>query len=105
MLSPDEMKEINSDLEDILMEAVKRWHAKSYDYNDAFLELGAKGQFSEIWRKVKKLEMAVWYGIELTGDDDAEQIAKEIIPHCLMMVYCLRHRRGMDKTLPSARPS
>lgn len=101
MISPDEMREIHVELTKILDEAVADWTSKREDYGDAFLELGAKGQFSEMWRKIKKLQRTVWYGYALRGED-AEQIAKEIIPHCMMMIYCLRNPRGLDQMIPQA---
>lgn len=80
------------EMEATLATAVNEWHLKRANYGDAFLELGAKGQFSEIWRKIKKLQVGVWENKPLTGETP-EQIAKEIIPHCLMMIYLLRREQ------------
>jgi len=88
---PD-MDEAWKEMETILETAVNDWKYKRPNYGDAFLELGAKGQFSEIWRKVKKLQTEVWEGQPLVGET-ATQVAMEIIPHCLMMVYCLHHQK------------
>ena len=89
-----ELNEAWADMELILDDALDSWRVKRHDYRDAFLELGAKGQFSEIWRKVKKLKVSVWDGYDLSGESPA-QVAKEIIPHCMMMVYLL-DREGKE---------
>ena len=80
------------DMEQILESAVNDWRLKRGNYGDAFMELGAKGQFSEIWRKIKKLQIGVWEGQPLSGETP-EQVAQEIIPHCLMMIYLLRREQ------------
>lgn len=79
-------------METILETALNEWKYKRDDYGDAFLELGSKGQFSEIWRKVKKLKRSVWEGYELRMESP-DEIARDIIPHCLMMIYCLKQER------------
>lgn len=80
------------EMEQILDDIVAGWRERGrHNYGDAFLELGSRGQFSDIWRKVKKLKRSVWDGIELVGEQP-EQIFAEIIPHCLMAIYCLRHQ-------------
>jgi hypothetical protein len=87
-LGPAELEAAWTDMETILQVAVADWQEKRQDYKDAFVELGSKGQFSEIWRKVIKLKNSVWDGYELRGESPA-QIALEVIPHCLMLVYLL----------------
>jgi len=77
------------EMEKILETVVTDWKLRRQDYRDAFMALGSKGQFSEIWRKVYKLKNAIWDGYELKGESP-DQIAQEIIPHCLMLVYLLR---------------
>jgi len=87
-----ELAEAHREMEEILTASAEHWRSRRSDYGDAFWELGARGQFSEIWRKIKKLQRAVWEGKELNGESP-EQIAIEIIPHCLMMVYLIRKGR------------
>lgn len=83
-----DLQPMNAALEKIWVDARDDWRTRRDDYGDAFLELGAKGQFSDIWRKVYKLKRSVWEGHQLTGEP-AEQVAKEIMPHCAMLVYLL----------------
>jgi hypothetical protein len=93
MLTPTELQKAVTEMENILVEARDMWREKRGDYGDAFMELGDKGQFSEIWRKVYKLKRSVWEGYELHGETP-EQIAMELIPHCLMLVYLIRQERN-----------
>lgn len=92
MMTDEELRRATTELEHILTEAKKMWQERRGDYGDAFIELGPQGQFSDIWRKVFKLKRSVWDGIELHGESP-EQIAMEIIPHCLMLVYLIRQER------------
>jgi hypothetical protein len=92
MLSQAELEEAWAEMEVILSQVVQPWKQKRQDYRDAFMDLGSKGQYSEIHRKVKKLKRAVWDGFDLFGESP-EQVAEEIIPHCVMMIYLLR--RGL----------
>jgi hypothetical protein len=82
------------DMDEILDDALQDWYHKRKDYRDAFLDLGSKGQFSDMWRKMRKLKIAVWEDEPLQGEQP-EQIAREIIPHCLMMIYCLRREKSV----------
>lgn len=84
------------EMEQILVEARDDWRRKRPDYDDAFELLGSKGQFSDIWRKVAKLKRSIWDEIPLKGEQP-EQIAKEIIPHCLILIYLLR-----EEALPAS---
>lgn len=92
-MTSEELQRAWDEMEAILIGAVADWSIKRQDYRDAFMELGSKGQVSEIVRKVAKLKRGVWDGYELFGEDP-EQIAKEIIPHCMMLVYLLRLEEG-----------
>jgi hypothetical protein len=95
-----EVRESWVEMENILVEARDEWRLKRQDYQDAFEELGAKGQFSDIWRKIAKLKRAVWEGEQLKFEQP-EQIAKEIIPHLLIMIYLLR-REPLQSDSPTA---
>lgn len=88
-MDPTELQLAWQEMEKILDVVVTDWRMKRQDYRDAFVVLGSRGQFSEIWRKVYKLKNAIWDGYELKGESP-EQVAEEIIPHCLMLVYLLR---------------
>lgn len=88
-----ELMEAWDDMEAILDAAVEEWRLRREDYRDAFMALGSKGQFSEIWRKVAKLKNSVWDGNNLNGETP-DQIALEIIPHCAMMIYLLREEEN-----------
>jgi len=67
---------------------IERWAVNQADYGDAFMELGPKGQFSDIWRKIKKLKRAVWDEEPLRGEQPV-QIIDETVHHLLMLRYLL----------------
>lgn len=75
------------------------WERGHDNYGDAFLDLGPKGQFSDIWRKMKKLKKAIWDEEPLVGEQ-AEQIAAEIIPHLLMLIFMLNHPELVRPQIP-----
>lgn len=62
------------------------WPERQADYGDAFMELGSRGQYSDIHRKIQKLKRAIWEGQELQGEQ-VEQIITETIHHLLMMMW------------------
>lgn len=63
---------------------------KSQDYgDDADTELGAKGQYAEIHRKMRKLKRALWEGHELTGEP-VEEVLMDLMSHCALAIDNLR---------------
>lgn len=92
-METDRIDRIYEEFSDIGHEAIRDLMERGKNnYGDAFMELGARGQYSEIHRKVAKLKRAIWDGVVLEGETP-EQVAKEIIPHLLMMVWCLERER------------
>jgi len=68
---------------------------KSHDYGETFKELGTKGQFSDMYRKVGKLKRAIWDEYELAGEQPAE-LAADIIGHCLLMIFLIGEEEGHE---------
>jgi hypothetical protein len=54
-------------------------------YGDTFLELGLKGQYADIHRKVGPLKRALWDEIELPNEGPRE-ICLDLIGHCLLTI-------------------
>jgi hypothetical protein len=72
------------------IDILSSWTANQRDYGDAFIELGPKGQFSDIWRKIAKLKKAVWEDQVLVGEQP-DQIIAETIHHLLILRFLLAH--------------
>lgn len=69
---------------EILPPALARYHAKSVDYSGTKRDLGPRGQFSDMWRKLKKLKKALWDGQQLVGEQP-DEIIDDLIAHCLLI--------------------
>jgi hypothetical protein len=85
----------------ILPILVEHFKAKSSDYGpDGFTDLGLRGQFSDIWRKVKKLKRTIWDG-ETLQFEDTEEILKDLFGHILISLYLIQ-KRDIDGTPDNA---
>lgn len=77
---------------EIFPDALKLFFQKNRDYGATSFDLGAAGQFAEIWRKVGKLKGPMWEGKSLEFEQ-ADEILKDLIGHCLLSLYFLRDER------------
>lgn len=91
---------VNEIAPDVLREFVR----KSHDYGDSWRLLGAKGQFSDINRKFWKLYNSIWMGRDLVGEQPAE-CARDIIGHCLLLLYILERESTPERPLFSSHES
>jgi muconolactone delta-isomerase len=82
-------KHVQAILSSVAPEALERFIARSIDYGDNHAELGGRGQFADIWRKVGKLKRAMWDGVNMTGEQP-EEIVQDLIGHCLLTLLLLR---------------
>jgi hypothetical protein len=73
---------------EILPEVVQRFLTKASDYGRTFEDLGVKGQYSDIHRKVRKLKKSMWDDEPLMGES-ASQILEDLIGNCLISLYLL----------------
>lgn len=73
----------------LLPEFWGRFAEKAADYNDNGNEnhrqLGVRGQFADIWRKIGKLKKALWEGRQLVGEQPRE-ILMDLIAHCFLTI-------------------
>lgn len=70
-----------------LTDMIERFAERATDYGDTYMELGSKGQFSDMSRKMGKLKRAVWEGKRLQGEQVPE-ILDDIISHALLLRLC-----------------
>lgn len=76
--------------------AIQRFKEKSGDYPpEGFQFLGAKGQFSDIARKVFKLKKAIWEGKPLKGEQPHE-VVQDLMGHCMLLLYLLEQEEFED---------
>lgn len=55
---------------------------------EAHRELGVRGQFSDIWRKIAPLKRALWEGEELPKEQPRE-ICLDLIGHAILTIMML----------------
>ncbi len=67
---------------DVLPNALQHFLEKNKDYAD-WPNLGDKGEFVEIWRKVHKLKSSLWEGKPLVGEQTKE-ILTDLLGHILL---------------------
>jgi hypothetical protein len=68
---------------DIITDVIDRFAIASLDYQDGAQDLGIKGQFADINRKVLKLRKALWDGKPLVGES-VQVVLSDLIAHCLL---------------------
>jgi|SRR5688572_4292142 len=75
------------DMIDIMLDNfIPGWREAANDYGRAFMELGLRGQYVEVQRKVYKLKQELWEGRKLNREDSG-QIALELIGNCLIIAW------------------
>lgn len=72
----------------ILPVLVERLRSKSADYGDVFKELGVKGQYSDMHRKMRKLKKSLWDDEELVGEQ-AEEVLSDLFGNILITLWLL----------------
>jgi hypothetical protein len=70
----------------ILDRCVSKFLKAAADYGDAYQELGLKGQYSDLHRKMKKLKKAIWDGQPL-GRESVEEILEDFFGNTLIALY------------------
>jgi hypothetical protein len=79
-----------------LGEWVKHFLTKQQDYGDWAGELGAKGQFADMFRKWPKIRKAMWDGEPLVGEQ-LEEVLMDLIGHCFLSLMFLKKEKGEFK--------
>lgn len=75
----------------ILDEARDLFLQKNKGYGDTAYFLGAKGQYSDIYRKVGKLKHTLWDGHPIPeGSESNEEMLMDLIGHCLLTIDFIR---------------
>lgn len=77
--------------DEILPELLDKFLVASRDYGEAFRELGERGQYSDMHRKMAKLKRAIWEGEPLERETP-EQIVGDLFGHVLILSYLLRRK-------------
>lgn len=66
----------------VLPEVLELFLKKNKDYAD-WPDLGVRGEFVELWRKVHKLKRALWDDQELVSEQ-WDEIIMDMVGHCLL---------------------
>lgn len=72
----------------ILPLLVEHLRHKSADYGDVFKELGLRGQYSDMHRKMHKLKKAIWDGETLVGEQ-AEEVLADLFGNVLISLWLM----------------
>lgn len=86
-------------IEHDLEAAIDRFLRKASDYGLLFYELGVRGQYSDMHRKMHKLRKALWDAETLVGEQP-DEILQDLIGNCLIALFLLRSygaRREQDE--------
>lgn len=73
----------------ILPLLVEHLRHKSQDYGEVFKELGLKGQYSDMHRKMHKLKKAIWDDDILVGDEQTEEILADLFGNVLISIWLM----------------
>jgi hypothetical protein len=75
-----------SHIHDVLIpELEEKLEGDAEQYGDTYKELGLRGQYADIHRKVGPLKRALWDGISLPKEGPRE-ICLDLIGHCLLTI-------------------
>lgn len=79
-------------LEGAAAPAVRLFVRRNKEYGDSAVNLGPKGQFSDIHRKVMKLKNIIWDEMVAPEDitESPEEILMDLIGHCLLGIHMLQ---------------
>ena len=88
-LVPDHTQRI---LQEIVPDVLRLWIRRNVEYGDEAKELGAKGQYADINRKVRKLKRLLWDDNvpAWAVSEDKEQVLMDLVGHCLLTIDLLR---------------
>jgi hypothetical protein len=77
----------------------KLFLTRSLEYGDAAFDLGPRGQFSDMYRKMIKLKIGMWEGREeqLTSET-VDEILLDLIGHCFLSLQ-MRRKAGIELVL------
>jgi hypothetical protein len=85
-VSTEQYKRIEDEILPVVME---RFRNKTAEYgNGAANDLGIRGQYSDMHRKMIKLRRAMWDGEVLTSEP-LEEVIGDMIAHCLLTLDML----------------
>lgn len=73
---------------DLMPQWWEHFNAKNKDYGDAPHELGAKGEYAELYKKMRKLKRGLWDGEELAGEQ-VDEVLLDMIAHCFLALDML----------------
>lgn len=75
---------------------VKHFLTKQQDYGDWAGELGARGQFADMYRKWPKIRKAMWDGEPLVGEQ-LDEVLMDLIGHCFLSLMFVKREKGEFK--------
>lgn len=82
---------------EIVPEVVKLFVQKNADYGDTSFDLGIKGQYAELHRKIGKLKRTMWDGNGLKFEQ-TEEVLMDLIGHALLSLYFLQEEDQKAKS-------
>lgn len=81
----------------VMPDVIRSFLKKNRDYGDTSFELGLKGQYAELHRKMGKLKRSMWEG-EALAFEQTDEVLSDLIGHCLLSMYFLKvESLGKDK--------
>lgn len=75
---------------------LRHFLSKQVDYGDHANELGAKGQYADMYRKWPKIRKVLWEDGELVGEQ-VDEVVLDLIGHCFLTLMFLAKEKGEFK--------
>lgn len=75
-------------IEDLVPEWQQMFLEKNAGYGDMAKDLGVRGQYVDIHRKVGKLRRCMWNGEEI-GPESLREVLMDLIGHCFLTIDLL----------------
>lgn len=88
-VEPGDSQELRNIAIQLMPEWLSLFSQKNKDYGNNAKELGLRGQFADIWRKVAKLKRSMWDGEELQFEG-TEEIIMDLIGHLFLSLNMMR---------------
>lgn len=85
----------------VAVDALEHFVKRNKGYGESASDLGVKGQYADINRKVIKLRRRLWEDVPVSlGDEPTEEVCFDLIGHLLLTVDMLRQQWLAEQERP-----
>ena len=95
-VEPGDSQELRNIATQLMPEFLHLFAQKNKDYGNNAQELGLRGQFADIWRKIAKLKKSMWDGEELLFEG-TDEVIMDLIGHLFLSLNMLRVKEEAER--------